>query len=134
MNINKNYLPLSDKEESVAKTIVQAALEVHRRLGPGLLEIVYETCFCHELSKRGVSYKRQVPVPIKYDGLVFKSTLRLDVVVEECVICEIKAIETILQVHHAQVLSHLRLTSLRLGFLINFNSPTLRQGLKRFIL
>jgi GxxExxY protein len=134
MNIDKKYLPLSQKEERVAKIIVQAAFEVHRRLGPGLLESVYETCFCHELSKRGVSYRRQIVVPIRYDGLVFKSALRLDVIVEECVICELKAIEMILQVHHAQVLSHLKLTKHRLGFLINFNSPTLRQGLKRFIL
>ncbi len=134
MNIYKNYLPLSDKEEMVAKIIVQSALEVHRRLEPGLLENVYETCFCHELSKRKVSFKRQIPVPIRYDGLSFDSALRLDVIVEDCVICELKAIEMILQVHHAQVLSYLKLTKLRLGFLINFNCPTLRQGLKRIIL
>jgi GxxExxY protein len=134
MDIYKKYLPLSEKEERIAKIIFQAALEVHRRLGPGLLESVYETCFCHELTKRGASYRRQVSVPIRYDGLVFKSALRLDVVVEECVICELKSVEMILQVHHAQVLSHLKLTKLRLGFLINFNSPTLRQGLKRIIL
>ena len=134
MNIDRKYLPLSDKEEKVGKIIVQAALDVHRRLGPGLLESVYETCFCHELSKRGVSYRRQIAVPITYDGLVFKSALRLDVIVEECVICELKSIEMTLQIHHAQVLSYLKLTKLRLGYLINFNSPTLRQGLKRIIL
>jgi GxxExxY protein len=134
MNIYKTYLPLSEKEEMVAKIIVQSALEVHRRLGPGLLENVYETCFCHELSKRKMSFKRQIPVLIRYDGLSFDSALRLDVIVEDCVICELKAIEMILQVHHAQVLSYLKLTKLRLGFLINFNSPTLRQGLKRIIL
>lgn len=109
MNIDRKYLPLSDKEEKVGKIIVQAALEVHRRLGPGLLESVYETCFCHELSKRGVSYRRQIAVPITYDGLVFKSALRLDVIVEECVICELKSIEMTLQIHHAQVLSYLKL-------------------------
>ena len=86
-----NYKPLSKREESIAKKIVDAAYTVHKILGPGLLEKVYEACFCHELSKRGLKYKRQVDIPIVYDGMTFDEGLRLDVLVEELIICELKA-------------------------------------------
>jgi GxxExxY protein len=102
------FLPLTEKEERAATKIVQSAFEVHKSLGPGLLEIVYETCFCHELSKRGAKFKKQVTIPIKYDNLSFESALRLDVLVDDCVICELKSLEIILAVHSAQVLSYLR--------------------------
>jgi GxxExxY protein len=129
-----NFSPLTEKEENAATKIVQSAFEVHRTIGPGLLESIYETCFCHELSKKGVEFKKQVTIPIKYDNLSFESALRLDVIVEGCVICEIKSLEIILPVHSAQVLSYLRMSRLRLGFLINFNVPMIRQGIKRIIL
>lgn len=101
---------------------------------PGLLESVYEVCFCHELSKRGLSYRRQVVVPIVYDGITFDEGLRLDVLVEELVICELKAVGTMHPVFLAQLLTQLKLTGKRLGFLINFNVPLIKQGIKRVIL
>ncbi len=129
-----NYKPLSEKEERIASEIVDAAYAVHKALGPGLLEKVYEVCFCHELSKRGLENKRQVDVPIVYDGIVFDEGLRLDVLVEELIICELKAVEEMNPVWEAQLLSHLKLTGKRLGFLINFNVPVIKKGIKRIIL
>lgn len=128
------YAPVSAEEERIAKVIVEAAYAVHSQLGPGLLESIYETCFCHELGKRGLSYRRQVTVPIVYDGIEFNEGLRLDVLVEEKIICELKAIEEIKSVHEAQLLSYLKLTKKRLGFLINFNVSLIKYGIKRIIL
>ncbi len=129
-----SYAPTSEKEERVAKAIVDAAYAVHSALGPGLLENIYEVCFCHELAKRGLSYRRQVAVPIVYDGITFDEGLRLDVLVEEMVICELKAVEVMHPVFMAQLLTQLKLTGKRLGFLINFNVPLIKQGLKRVVL
>ena len=129
-----NYKPLSEKEESIARKIVDAAYAVHKALGPGLLEKGYEVCFCHELSKRRLKYQRQVDIPIVYDGMVFDEGLRLDVLVEELIICELKAVEEMNPVWEAQLLSHLKLTGKRLGFLINFNVPVIKKGIKRIIL
>lgn len=128
------YKPASPKEESIAKKIVDAAYTVHKTLGPGLLEKVYEICFCHELSKRGLKYQRQVDIPIVYDGITFDEGLRLDVLVEELIICELKAVDEINPVWEAQILSHLKLTDKRLGFLINFNVRLIKNGIKRFII
>jgi GxxExxY protein len=132
--MDMNFKPLSKREESIAKKIVDAAYTVHKILGPGLLEKVYEVCFCHELSKQGLKYQRQVDIPIVYDGIVFDEGLRLDVLVEELIICELKAVDEMNPVWEAQILSHLKLTSKRLGFLINFNVPLIKNGIKRFIL
>ena len=129
-----NYKPLSKVEESIAEKIVDAAFTVHKILGPGLLEKVYEVCFCHELSKRGLKHKRQVDVPIVYDGITFNEGLRLDVLVEDLIICELKAVDEMNSVWEAQILSYLKLTGKRLGFLINFNVPLLKNGIKRIIL
>lgn len=129
-----NFESLSEREESIAKKIVDAAYTVHKKLGPGLLEKIYEICFCHELSKRGVKYQRQVDLPIVYDGIVFDAGLRLDVFVEELIICELKAVDEMKPVWEAQVLSHLKLTGKRLGFLINFNVALIKDGIKRIIL
>ena len=90
-----NYKPLSEREEFIAEKIVDAAYNVHKILGPGLLEKVYEVCFCHELYKRGLKYKRQVDIPVVYDGMTFDEGLRLDVLVEELIICELKAVEQV---------------------------------------
>jgi len=125
---------LSKREEFIAGKIVDAAFAVHKILGPGLLERVYEVCFCHELSKRDLNYERQVDLPIKYDGMIFDEGLRLDVLVEELIICELKAVDQVNPVWKAQILSHLKLTGKRLGFLINFNVPLIKNGIKRFIL
>lgn len=128
-----NFSPLTKEEENVAKNIVDAAYTVHQKLGPGLLEKVYEVCFCHELVKRGSKYKRQVDIPIVYDETVFDEGLRLDVFVENLVICELKAVDEMNPLWEAQLLSHLRLTGKRLGFLINFNVPIIKKGIKRII-
>jgi len=129
-----NYNPLSKREESIAEKIVDAAYTVHKILGPGLLEKVYEVCFCHEISKRGLKYKRQVDIPIVYDGMTFDDGLRIDVLVEELIICELKAVDQMNSVWEAQIISHLKLTDKRLGFLINFNVPLIKNGIKRIIL
>lgn len=129
-----NYTPLSDREESIARAVVDAAYAVHSTLGPGLLESIYEVCFCHELTKRGLSYRRQVVVPVIYDGITFDEGLRLDVLVEDLVICELKAVEAMNPMFSAQLLTQLRLTGKRLGSLINFNVPTIKNGIKRMIL
>jgi len=128
------YAPISDEEEHIARDIVASAYAVHSALGPGLLENVYEVCFCHELTKHSLSFCRQVVVPIVYDGITFDEGLRLDVLVEDLVICELKAVEIMHPVFLAQLLTQLKLTGKRLGFLINFNVPLIKQGIKRVIL
>ena len=128
------YKDTTDKEESVAAQIVDAAFSVHKALGPGLLERVYEICFCHELKKRGLSYERQIEIPIEYDGITFAVGLRLDVMVEGLIICELKASDKTNPVWQAQLLSYLKLTGKRIGFLINFNVPLAKDGIKRIIL
>ena len=131
-NSHQKYLePIPKELDAIGKQIVDAAYTVHKKLGPGLLEKVYEICFCHELSKRGLSYQRQIDVPIIYDNIEFDEGLRLDVFVEKKIICELKARETINSVWPAQVLSHLKLTNKRLGYLINFNVVSIRDGIKR---
>ena len=129
----KNYKPLSKEEERIGKLIVNAAFLVHKELGPGLLEKVYEIALEHELKKAGLKVVRQIDIPIVYDSIIFKEGLRLDVLVENLVICEIKAVDQVNPVWSAQVLSHLKLTEKRLGYLINFNVPLIKQGIKRYI-
>ena len=129
-----NFKPISEKEEFIAKRIVDAAYQVHRKLGPGLLEKIYEVCFCYELSKNGLKNRRQVNIPIVYDEVTFDEGLRIDVLVEELIICEIKSVEGMNPVWEAQILSYLKLTGKRLGFIINFNVPLIKDGIKRIIL
>jgi GxxExxY protein len=132
-HFNKHKQPPIPKElDAIGKLIVDAAYTVHKNLGPGLLEKVYEICFCHELTKRGLNYKRQIDIPVVYDNLIFDEGLRLDVLVENEVICELKAIETVNPVWEAQVLSHLKITNKRLGYLINFNVVNIGSGIRRF--
>jgi GxxExxY protein len=118
---------------SCTHDIVGAAIEVHRRLGPGLLESAYERCLCRELSFRGIGFQRQVPLPVEYRGLQLDCGYRLDIVVKESVIVEVKALTKVLPVHRAQVLTYLKLTNIRLGLLINFNVEVLRSGVYRII-
>lgn len=132
-HLNRNFLPISKELDEIGRLAVDAAFTVHKNLGPGLLEKVYEICFCHELVKRGLSYRRQVDIPIVYDNLVFDEGLRLDVLVENEVICELKALEIVNPVWEAQVLSHLKLANKRLGYLINFNVINIGSGIKRFV-
>ncbi len=119
--------------EEIARKIVDAAFAVHKALGPGLLERVYEACFCHELAKRGLRYLRQVDIPIVYNGILFNEGLRLDVLVEDVIICELKAVDEMNPVWEAQLLSHLKLSGKKPGFLINFNVPRIKDGIKRII-
>ncbi len=126
--------PIPPETERVGKAVVDAAYKVHSHLGPGLLESVYEACMVHELSKHGLKVERQVPVPIEYDGLILESALRLDLRVEDCGIVELKSTDTIIPVYEAQILSHLKLMHLRLGYLINFNVVLIRDGIKRIAL
>ncbi len=102
------FKPLSEREEFIPEKIVDAAYTVHKTLGPGLLERVYEVCFCHELSKRELKCQRQVDIPIKYDGMIFDEGLRIDVLLEELIICELKAVDEMNPVWKAQILSHLK--------------------------
>ena len=124
----------SEKEEALGKKIVDAAFTVHKTLGPGLLEKVYKVCFCHELTKRGFKYSRQVDIPIVYDSMTFDEGLRLDVLVEDMIICELKAVDEMNPVWEAQLLSHMKLTGRRLGFLINLNVPLIKNGIQRMVL
>lgn len=124
---------LSDRKEGIARIIVHSAYLVHKELGPGLLEKVYELCLAHEIAKTGLDVKRQVDIPIVYDGIVFNEGLRMDLLVENCVIVEVKAVEIVNPVWSSQIISHLKLTNNDLGFLINFNVPLIKSGIKRFI-
>jgi GxxExxY protein len=119
--------------EAVGRIVVDAAFKVHSVLGPGLLESVYEQCFAHELHKRSLRFELQKAVPIVYDGVRIDCALKLDLLVEDSVIVEIKAVEAILPVHKAQVLSYLKLANKPLGLLINFNVAAIREGIKRVI-
>jgi len=126
--------PIPPEIEKVAKGVVEAAFAVHSTLGPGLLESVYEVCLAHELAKRGLKVERQVVLPVIYDNIKLDAGLRLDLLVENCLIVEIKAVQEILPVHQAQLLTYLKLTGHRLGLLINFNVPIIKEGLKRMAL
>ncbi len=128
------YEPIPSDVEETAKEIVDAAMAVHMALGPGLLESVYEVCLCHELAQRGIAFESQVPLPISYKGVKLEAGLRLDLLVNQKVIVELKAVENTQPVHEAQLLTYLKLTGLRLGLLLNFNSALLRDGIKRMAL
>lgn len=118
-------------EDKITEAIIGAAIEVHRHLGPGLLESTYETCLVHELSNAGLSIVRQRALPVRYKGLILEDSYRPDLIVAERVIAEIKAVSTLMPVHTAQLLTYLRLTSLKVGLLINFNISVLKNGIKR---
>ncbi len=124
---------LSPELERIGREIVDSAFKVHCELGPGLLESVYEACFEYELKKRGLKVRRQVLVPIIYDGVVLKEELRIDLLVEEQVIVEVKAVEKMNPIFETQTLTYLRLSDLRLAFLINFNVKLIKDGIKRII-
>lgn len=127
-----DYKSLTDEEELIGKAIVNAAYKIHKELGLGLLERVYEVCMTHELRKAGFDVKRQIDIPICYDGIEFEEGLRLDILVNDKVIAELKAVDLVNPVWEAQIISHLHLTRLNLGYLINFNVPLIKNGIKRF--
>ena len=114
--------------------VVGAAIEVHRHLGPGLLESSYRECLCHELSLRGVKFRREYKLPLDYKGVRMECAYRVDVLVADLVLVELKAVEALIPVHEAQLLTYLRLGGWKVGLLINFNVPVLKDGIRRRVL
>ena len=121
------------KADELSRLVLGSAIEVHRNLGPGLLESAYQECLCRELHLRNLPFERQVPLPVEYKGIALDCAYRLDIVVGGCLILEIKSVEAIHPVHEAQLLTYLRLSGIWLGLLINFNVPLLKQGVHRLV-
>jgi GxxExxY protein len=121
-------------EEKITEQIIGAAIEVHRHLGPGLLESAYQSCLAHELGLRGIKFEQQKPLPVEYKGIRLDCGYRLDFLVDNKVVVELKAVETTEPVHEAQLLTYLKLTGSKVGILINFNVPLLREGIRRMVL
>jgi GxxExxY protein len=119
--------------DALSELIINAAIEVHRELGPGLLESIYEVCLAHEIRERGIPIVQQLPIPIMYKGTRMSNDLRLDILVDDRIIVEVKAVEEFHPVHQAQLLTYLKLTDKRVGLLLNFNSPILVKGIKRMM-
>lgn len=117
----------------MTRRLIGLAIKVHQALGPGLLEQVYEDYLCHELARGGLAFRRQVALPLMYEGIRLPRACRADIVVEDTILLELKSIETILPVHEAQVLTYLCLSTCRVGLLMNFNTTLLKHGLRRFI-
>ena len=120
--------------DEISKNVIGAAIEVHKSLGPGLLESVYEECLCRELELRDIKFVRQYAIPVKYKGLELDCSYRLDLLVDNKVVIELKSIEKLLPIHDAQLLSYLKLTDCKVGLLINYNVPVLKQGIRRKVL
>ena len=120
-------------ENEVGKIVVDAAIMIHRELGPGLLETVYELVLAHEIEKHGLSVERQVAVPIEFQGIKFEEGFRADIVVEKKVILELKSVESVTKAHKKQVLTYLKLTGCKLGYLLNFGESLMKDGISRII-
>ncbi len=125
---------LGERTQETARQAVDAAFQVHSILGPGLSEKVYEACFLYECSKRGMTVAQQVHVPIQYGDIRIEAGLRLDMILNDCVVIELKAVEALIPLHKAQLITYLKLTGLRLGLLINFNVSMIKDGIQRIIL
>ena len=128
------HKPIPGRLNLLSGKIVNAAFQVHHEMGPGLLGSIYEMCLVHELKTIGLKVERQVPVQVKYKGMVFDDAFRMDLLVENSIIVELKAVEDLLPVHEAQLLTYLKLTEKRVGLLINFNVPALKVGIHRMVL
>lgn len=126
--------PLFEKADALSNKAIGAAIEVHRALGPGLLESIYERCLVHELSLGGLRIQNQREVAIAYKGLRFTENLRFDVLIEECLLIEIKAVEAVLPVHKAQLLSYMKLMNVPVGLLFNFHDTVMKNGVARLVL
>jgi len=124
----------AQRGNEITETVIGAAIRIHRALGPGLLESAYEECLCYELSKAGLAFERQKALPVSYETVKLDCGYRIDLIVEEAVIVELKCVEKFLPIHEAQLLTYLKLSGLTLGLLINFHVPVLRDGLKRLVL
>ena len=122
-----------DRLDQISRRIIGAGIEVHRHLGPGLLESAYQICLAFELNQRGLRFEQQKPLPVQYKEVKLDCGYRMDFVVEDEIVVEIKAVETLLPIHEAQLLSYLRLAHKKVGLLINFHVPVLKSGLKRMV-
>ncbi len=120
-------------ENEITERIIGAAIEVHRHLGPGLLESAYEECLCYELAQVGLSFKRQVHMPIHYKGIILEAAYKMDLLVEDTVVVEVKSAEATIPIHSAQLLTYLKSSGKPIGLLINFNVPMLKDGIKRVV-
>lgn len=120
--------------DDISKNVIGAAIDVHKAMGPGLLESVYEECLCHELGLRNIQFIRQYEIPVKYKGVELDCRYRLDLLVEDKLVVELKSVEKLMPIHDAQLLSYLKLTRRTVGLLINFNVPFLKQGVRRKVL
>ena len=126
-------LNLPKELEDLARDFVDAALKVHKALGPGLLESAYRACLAHELVLRGHRVQQELQLPVEYEGMKIEAGYRMDLVVDGLLVAELKAVESILPVHEAQLITYLKLSGIKLGFLVNFNAPLLKDGLQRFV-
>ena len=124
---------MTECTENLTQLIIGGAIEVHRHVGPGLLESAYEECLCHELSQRGLSLRRQVDLPVSYKGIKLDCGYKMDLVVEDKVVLELKAVDQLLPIHSAQLLTYLKLSGKRVGLLLNFHAPILTKGIKRLL-
>ena len=123
---------MNHRGTEITEVIIGAAIEVHRHLGPGLLESIYEAALAYEITSRGLAVERQKPVPITYKGLQFEEGYRLDLLVADQVVVELKCVDTILPIHEAQVISYLKLTGRKVALLVNFKVPLIKDGIRRF--
>jgi len=121
------------RENQLTEKIIGCAIEVHKALGPGLLESAYEECFCYELNQQGLSFNRQVPLPVVYKGIKLDCGYRIDVLVNDIIVVELKTVEKLLPIHDAQLLTYLKLYKRPIGLLMNFNVPALKSGIKRLV-
>lgn len=120
-----------EENDPLTQTVIGLAIEVHKQLGPGLLESAYEACLCYELSEKGISFDRQVDLPVSYKSIEIGAGYRLDIVVENKLIIELKTVERILPVHEAQLLTYLKFSGIRTGLILNFNAAVLKDGIRR---
>ena len=121
-------------EKNLTEEIIGAAIEIHRYLGPGLLESTYEECLCHEFKLRNISFERQKPIPLEYKGISLDCGYRIDIIVENKIVLELKCVDTIIPVHEAQLLTYLKLSGIKVGFILNFHVSVMRDGIKRMVL
>ncbi|MBN8626177.1 MAG: GxxExxY protein [Planctomycetes bacterium] len=124
----------ADGRDPLSGKVIELAIEVHRELGPGLLESTYEECLCYELSQAGLDFQRQLPLPVRYKQVRLDCGYKIDVVVEQKLILELKTVEKLLPIHEAQLLTYLKLSGIKTGLLINFCTPLIKDGLKRMVL
>ena len=123
----------SERINFLTEKVIGCAIEVHKAIGPGLLESAYEECLCYELAQNGLKFERQVPLPVVFKGVKLDCGYKLDIIVENTVIIEIKAVDRIIAIHEAQLLSYLRMLDLRVGLILNFHSSVLKQGIRRIV-